>query len=139
MGRTPLGIWLVATGLAFTAQADGPSLNFNGVQPLEGSHPIAPLADASYKGSTEAFSPIFKTLKEQGLDPQFVDALSKDKALQFDEKFIHKNLLNFLTKDDYHVFLSKNSLKACRKFLTTFAEPLSHCEKKYGVPKEVIT
>jgi len=78
-------------------------------------------------------------LRDQGVDAAFLDDLSRDSDLKYDEEFIQRNLLNFLEKDNYRVFLTKNSVAACKKFLTVNAEPLKHCEKKYGVPKEVIT
>jgi membrane-bound lytic murein transglycosylase B len=105
------------------------------------ANPPATTASATPAGepTAELFNTIYSSLQEQGIPKEFIDELAKDPGLQFDEKFIRRNLLNFLQEDNYRIFLTKESVSKCRLFLRTNAVPLKHCEKKFKVPKEVIT
>jgi membrane-bound lytic murein transglycosylase B len=113
------------------AESTSEGLNFSGIQPLEGDvqPPLGP----------QLFSSVYKSLLDQGVDAGFLQELARDDGLQFDEKFIRSNLLNFLNKDNYRIFLTRKSVKTCRDFMRENAAALKACEKKYGIPKEVIT
>jgi membrane-bound lytic murein transglycosylase B len=116
---------------AENAGAGDAPLSFAGLQPLEG--------DARAPIGPQLFTEVYKSLLADGVDAAFLEEVARDNELQFDEKFIRSNLLNFLKKDNYRIFLSKKSVRTCRDFMQEHAKALKGCEKRYGIPKEVVT
>lgn len=128
---------VAATGVF--ADQDPVPLGLGGLDVLNVAPANTPVPASSASPAGDPFVDVFQSLRTMGVDQTFLAELMHDSDLKYDEVFIQRNLLNFLEKDNYRVFLTKNSVNACRKFLTANTNSLKFCQKKYGVPKEVIT
>lgn len=84
------------------------------------------------------FKPVIAKMIESGADSSFVYMLITDKRTNFSERFIKVNVTGYLKKTDYSHNYSNYSVKKSRDFICDNLKILNECEKKYGVPKEII-
>jgi membrane-bound lytic murein transglycosylase B len=93
--------------------------------------------DISKKLTT--FEPVIKVLLSKGVDSAFIYKLISDKRTFFNEKFVRINVTNFNNPPDYKSVYNRVSVSESIKFLQENYDMLDSAEKKYSVPKEIIT
>jgi len=85
------------------------------------------------------FNPVIEKLKAGDVDSSFIYYLLSDPSTKFNEKYVKINVTGYLKKSDYSHHYNDFSVKKSVDFLKTNYKILDKCQKKYGVPKEVIT
>lgn len=88
---------------------------------------------------SEIFKPVYKELKERGCDTNFIKSIITDERTEFDKKYIKINILGYLNPPDYSKLISSKAEERSKQFIKENFELLNNCEKKYNVPKEIIT
>ena len=87
----------------------------------------------------EFFAPVIEKLLAKGGDSAFVYFHVNHKNTSFDDSFVKINVTGYLKKHDYSHNYSAYSVKKTKTFLREYEQILVKAERKYGVPKEVIT
>ncbi len=87
----------------------------------------------------EFFAPVIKKFLGKGGDSAFIYYLVNHRNTTFDESFVKINVTGYLKKHDYSHNYSTYSVKKAKAFLRENEQILVKAERKYGVPKEVIT
>lgn len=85
------------------------------------------------------FGFVFQRLSGCDVDSNFINKYRNNPKLQFNERYVKINVTGFLKKTDYSNTYSATSVSKCKEFLQTNMAMLDSAEKKYNVPKEVIT
>ncbi len=85
------------------------------------------------------FKNVINRLLNEGIDTNFIFKLISNSKTQFDEKYVKINVTGYLTPTDYSHFYNQNSIYKAKEFLQNNYETLDQAEKKFNVPKEVIT
>ena len=84
------------------------------------------------------FTEVYRKLLTLGADPLFITELARDPRLEPDLKLVRMNVLNFAQPSHYENFLNSNSVKNCRVFLRRHRVSFERCQRRFGVPKEVV-
>ena len=85
------------------------------------------------------FQPVIDKLISQGADSTFVYDIVKDSRTKFGEKYCKFNVTGFLGKADYSKHYNKRAVTKTKLFYTDNLDLLDRAEKKYNVPKEIIS
>nr|MDA3842801.1 lytic murein transglycosylase [Candidatus Kapabacteria bacterium] len=85
------------------------------------------------------FAPLFAQAAEAGIDSVFLQKLIDHPGTSFKMKYVKINVSGFLKKPDYSHNYNANAVNKSMKFYTENFDLLDSAEKKYSVPKEVIT
>jgi membrane-bound lytic murein transglycosylase B len=87
----------------------------------------------------EFFKPVIDKLLQRGGDSTFFMSLINNPKTEFNEKYIKINVTGYLKKPDYSHTYNNYSIKKCMEFLIKKSDILDSAEKRFSVPKEVIT
>lgn len=85
------------------------------------------------------FEPLFAQAAEAGVDSVFLRKLIDYSGTSFKMKYVKINVSGFLKKPDYSHNYNKNAVKKSMIFYDKNFDLLDSAERKYSVPKEVIT
>jgi len=93
----------------------------------------------SSSNSKEVFEPLKAKLIAEGVDSTFVENLINDTNVEFNDRFVKINVVGTGKAPDYSSHYNSRAVRKSKEFLEENLELLTAAEKKYGVPKEVIT
>ncbi len=85
------------------------------------------------------FSPVISSLKQKGVDTNFINSIVLDYRTKYDEKYVKINVTGYLKKTDYSHNYSKKSVQKAKEFYLKNILILKNAEIEFGVPAEIIT
>ena len=85
------------------------------------------------------FAPLTKSLSAEGVDSVFIEKLINHSSVEFNEKYVKINVTGYHKKADYSSHYNSRAVRKSKEFYSEYNDLLAVAEKKYGVPKEVIT
>lgn len=100
---------------------------------------LAQTPEENFRKNLEAFRPVVNRLYENGVDSGFVFKLLSHPDTEFDESFVKINVVGYGKPASYAKHYNAYSVKKSKEFYKEYYEVLDSAEKKYGVPKNVIT
>jgi peptidoglycan lytic transglycosylase B len=89
--------------------------------------------------ATTIFVPLQKRLAADGFDGTIIGELYQRPAVHFDINGVSLFFIHSEAKLNYDQFASKSNIRKADSYMSKHLEMLEKVEKKYGVPKEVIT
>lgn len=87
----------------------------------------------------EIFAPVIKKMLKRGMDTSFVYELVDHHNTNFNKKYVTINVVPSGKKANYSYATSDVAVSKSKTFLEKYSKELEAAEKRFGVPKEVIT
>lgn len=97
------------------------------------------LTEENIKYKSDFFKPVIIKLLSEKVDSAFINMLLSDPNTNFNEKYIKINVIGFLKKPSYSGHYDNSSVIRVSDFIKENINILTECEKKYGIPKEIIS
>jgi membrane-bound lytic murein transglycosylase B len=85
------------------------------------------------------FAPVINDLRSQGGDSAFIKMIVNDPRTAFNETLVKINVIGTKKKADYSHNTTDAATRAVREFMQKHDSIFTLAEKKYGVPREVIS